>query len=244
MIWSKHLDSPTPVVSNGTNCGTEAGNILYTSVTNSSVLARLYDSEAESTETVFETPFREATVDLNSTEAGPHIFYPKTSTVLESFVYEVTNGNLSRVPLDGYSFAAAVAGDTIIASSRTRSGMDTRQYDIETETTTNLSRVLVPEKCLATGGDLYCASETKDSINYQTLNQWFRGVEKFDDSLWHISETNTELVDIKDFSGRQVDVINGTIGAESSDWYFQNKNDNSLWIYELSRTLVAEESVE
>ncbi len=99
-----------------------------------------------------------------------------------------------------------------------------------------LETALIPDKCIARDESLYCALPKNTTLKYNDIDQWYQGVESFTDNLWLISdEANQELIDITDHTGRNVDVINGLIGNTSDDWYFQNKLDNSLWIYELSR---------
>jgi hypothetical protein len=101
---------------------------------------------------------------------------------------------------------------------------------------------VIPEKCVSSNEKLLCAQPDNRKLQYNSINRWLQGVESYADSLWMIDEEPEILIDITGFSGREVDVINGLVGTLSGDWYFQNKKDSSLWIYELSR-LPAEEVV-
>ena len=219
----------------GTFRFTESGDILYTSVTNSSVVTELYDIETGDTKTVFTTPFREAVVELGATAAGPHIFYPKTSYELEGFVYLVEGGDLTRLPLDGFGLTAELVGDTVVATYRNLSELEAVAFDLATEEVLELETVVLADKCVTTNNTLLCAKQTGKTMRYDVINNWLRGTELFSDSLWELgSEAGVELINIMSQSGRQVDVINGLIGGESGDWYFQNKIDNSLWVYDVA----------
>ncbi len=210
--------------------------LLYTTVNNSSVVARAFDLSSQSSETLFSTPFREAFVDFGSDIDGPHYFWPKTSHLLEGFVYKVSGGSFTRLPVDGFGLSANTFDELVLASYRDGSDLVTTLYNNTLSEPKLLETALIPDKCVASDKSLYCALPKNTTLQYKDIDQWFQGVESFTDNLWLISdESNQELIDITGHSGRNVDVKNGTIGNTSNDWYFQNKLDNTLWIYELSR---------
>jgi len=213
---------------------TEDNNLIYTTITNNSVLGNVFNIKNETTAVIFDTLFREATVILGSTVAGPHYFFPKTNYTFEGFVYRVDEGRLTRLPVDGFGFTANMFGNTILASYRDKSDLVTIIYDQASEEKAELDVALLPDKCVGSDENIYCAIPKNETLRYDSINKWYQGVDLFTDSLWLVGEDGEELIDITNHSGRNVDVVNGEIGEISSDWYFQNKGDHSLWIYELS----------
>ena len=213
----------------------EDDEVLFTTQNNSGISIQTNDLNG-SVDTIFTTPFREAIVILNTDVAGPHYFYPKISYLLEGFVYEYKNGSLNRLPLDGFGLAAGVAGDKVIASFRNQTKLVTEMLDTTDGGVTSLTTPLVPEKCVSVELNTYCAIPGDTTLQYNSINEWLKGTEMFSDNLWRVDTAgNEEMINIVEHSGRGVDVVNGTIGEISQDWYFRNKADDSLWIYELSK---------
>ncbi len=210
-------------------------NLLYTIASNSSLLAIVFDLKDQSHETIFETPFREASVVFGNEDDGPHYFYPKTSYLLEGFVYRADGNVLTRLPIDGFGLTSNVLDDVVLTSYRNQIKLVTTLYDQTENEIIALDEVLLPSKCVSKEDDLYCAVPKNKQLQYDSINKWQQGIESFSDNLWSINDSSVELIDITNHSGRSVDVVNGSIGTLSNDWYFQNKIDNTLWIYELSR---------
>jgi hypothetical protein len=214
---------------------TENDFLLYTTLTNSGVVTNVFDVEEKESEVLFTTPFREAIVLFNSTVAGPHYFLPKTSHLLEGFVYEVSGDTLNRLPLDGFGFSSTLVGENILSTYRDQTRLVSSLYDTQTEELVELPTSIIPEKCVGLEEEVYCAQPENKQLRYNSIDRWLQGVESFADSLWAVGEESEPLINITSFSGREVDVFNGLVGKLSGDWYFQNKKDQSLWIYELSR---------
>ncbi len=98
---------------------------------------------------------------------------------------------------------------------------------------------LLPEKCVddphATS-TLYCAAPFQMQPAMYP-DAWYKGTLALSDALWKIDIANTEATLISNFlseSGREIDVLK--IGADSSGkyLYFINKNDDTLWLYDLT----------
>ena len=95
---------------------------------------------------------------------------------------------------------------------------------------------MLPEKCaFGTNIDVICAHE-KIKIPTGFPDNWYQGTVNFKDSLWRISAEDssaTLLINTESASGRQLDVTDMTLGTNDTNAYFINKNDNTLWTYEL-----------
>lgn len=210
--------------------------LLYTQVGNSSSVVQTYDFETTDSTVVFSTPFRESKIVFGATAEGPHYYYPKTSHLLEGFIYKVTGKKHTRLPITKFGLSAAYVGNNLVITYREGEGVSSVLYDEETDLFTDIVTQVVPEKCLFIE-QLYCAQENSKGLKYNSVDRWMQGVESFSDSLNSIgTQSIDEFVNIENFSGRKVDVVEGVIGRYSKDWYFKNKIDNTLWIYELSRS--------
>lgn len=213
---------------------TKEGTLLYANLTNTSVIGSEFDPINETAKVLFSTPFREASIVFTDSLSGPHYFYPKTSSLLESFVYEILDGKNTRLPADGYALSAAASSNLLLVTKRNQAQLVSDLYQKEGVVPVRLTRSFIPEKCLVST-ELYCAGEKSD-LNYNSTDEWLKGNINFADSLWSVrGDQAVELIDISAFSGRDVDVTNSSLGYESGDWYFKNKLDNTLWIFELSR---------
>lgn len=214
---------------------TDTDEILYTTLANNSTIINAYDPATDINTVVHRTPFREATVLLNKTLNGPHYFYPKIAVSLEGFLYELLDGTLTRLPVDGFNFAAATVADQVIFTHRQGRTIFTELYN-GTPDITELVASDVPQKCVGVETAVFCA-RPEQTIHYDSIVNWLKGSNQFSDDLWLIGDDEDKLIDITNHSGRQVDVLNPMIGPVSTDWYFQNKIDGTLWIYELSRSI-------
>ena len=67
-------------------------------------------------------------------------------------------------------------------------------------------------------------------------NDWYQGDVSFSDNLWKIDLKNhsaNQMVVPEQVAGRAVDITNLGIGNDGKMLYFINKNDNTLWLYEI-----------
>lgn len=215
---------------------TEDDILLYSLVNNNSVTTMSYNPDDQSSDVVFSTPFREVVVDFGTSVDGPHYFWPKPSHLLEGFVYQVTaEGAFKRLPVDGFGLSAAVFEDEVVTSYRDNTRLVTALLNPSLSSPEMTDFALVPEKCVGDSSQLYCAVPKNRTLKYNDIDRWYQGAQVYSDSLWLVDgDISNELIDVASHSGRQVDVINGALGVLSNDWYFQNKQDGSLWVYELS----------
>jgi hypothetical protein len=217
--------------------------VLYTTTTNNSAVASVFMVETQTSEILFSTPFREAVVLFGESVNANHYFLPRTSHLLEGFMYEVIGNTFNRLPLDGFGFTSTLVNTHLISSYRDQSALVSTQYNTETGEIAELATPVIPDKCVSSTDKLFCAQPDNRKLQYNSINRWLQGMESYADSLWVLDKEPEMLINITSFSGREVDVINGLVGKLSGDWYFQNKKDQTLWIYELSR-LPKEEVIE
>ena len=219
---------------------TSDDKVLYTTVAGNVLIAREYTIATNETRTLFTLPFKEATVRFPKKSSGSIYAYPKTAQFLESYVYEINGGVISRLPFSGYALTATGEQNIILITAYQSGTYETSLYD-----TTQKGRQLLPfntiaEKCSFIGdaNTLYCGifSDTTD----ETPIKWYQGILTTTDVLFRINEFGemVSLVDLKETSGRDIDVIHLTGSTDAARLYFVNKLDGTLWIYD--QTIAAE----
>ena len=214
-------------------------NYLFFTVAEASGLeAYAYDLNTLTKSNVFSLPFNEARVEWGDTVSGPHYVYPKATYALQGFLYEVEAGKLTRLPLEGFGFSALVSTSTILFTKISDQTPTSYLYDRKTHQIKNLELAILPEKCLILENTptFVCPLDLVNTLPYQMPDLWYQGDLSFSDSLVQI-DTMTGIsdiiVDILSESGREVDVLKLSYDDVAFEaYYFTNKNDNSLWMYE------------
>lgn len=214
---------------------TSNGDIVYTTTDTNSTLARAYDPQTNSTRTLFTIPFREATVQWGSDSDGPHLVHPHAAATLPGMVYSYTNGVGTRVPVDGFGLSA-VGGDTIIYSTVTGNSYTSTGYTADR--TLPLPITVIPEKCVFSPtltSTAICGATLQDYRN--TLpDSWYRGETVMSDGLWQVrpgSGSASLLSNIQNETGQTVDIINPQFNYDGTRLYFQNKIDQTVWVYDV-----------
>lgn len=103
----------------------------------------------------------------------------------------------------------------------------------------NVSPIIFePHKCILSSTAkyiMYCGYEfTEYGYNYP--NDWYQGARSFSDNIWSVNLFNlsaTQLANPENEVGRVVDITNMETSSDGKVLYFTNKNDNTLWSYEI-----------
>ncbi len=214
-----------------------SNELFYSTEVAQGIAAYSYNLSTGVKKNIFSLPFHEANIQWGTKANGPHYAFPKSSFGLEGFLYEINNGKINRLPLDGFGFSALANKEIVLFTAITNEKPTSFIYNRNTGVKKALNTVVMPEKCSLpeTGVVFYCAHEPID-VPYQFPDDWYKGVLTFKDSLWEMNEkefTSTKLVDTLTESGREIDGINLSTGTSTEALYFINKNDNTLWTYAL-----------
>jgi hypothetical protein len=215
-----------------------SGNdLLYTTKENFGLVAHSHNLKSGSDKVVFSLPFHEATIQWGNEASDNHYLYPKSTYLLDGFLYKVSNGKMSRLPVDGFGLTALTNKDIAIYSVSENAVQKNYIYNYNLNKKTEMPYTFLPEKCIlaVTGTKMICAWESK-KLPTEFPDSWYKGELGFRDSLWVIygdDFSNKLLVDTFKESGREVDITDLSIGSSEKALYFINKNDNTLWMYEL-----------
>ena len=218
---------------------TSDSRILYSVIEGGNTAAKLYNPITNTTQTLFTVPLRDVTIDWHHTATGPHLVYPKTSSLLEGFIYSYTNGALTRLPVSGYGLSAAGSEEYVLVSRTISGELETSAFGTATEINQVLPIDIIPDKCAFPDilPSVAVCGGTLVEITPETSEQWFRGEARTNDQLWEIVSGSSDanlLVDIEPTAGQVVDVINLQFNTFGTALYFQNKIDGTLWMYDFT----------
>lgn len=212
---------------------------LYYSKTSFSSVGKEFFPISNVYETLFTVPFRETTVVWGNTKGNSHYIYPKTAGRLEGFLYKSTNGTLTRTPVDGFGLSA-IANDENIIFSKNNNG-DYRSYVNKSDSINHLTSPInvLPEKCTFDRTIIYTAycAQSVGEFNESYPDTWYAGEVTFADKIWKVNLNSlgaSILIDTQRTTGRNLDIININNSGDGNNLYFQNKLDNSLWLFELN----------
>lgn len=210
----------------------ENGVLRYTTVAGETLTARKYDANTKVTSTLFTLPFKDATVRF----VGDGAFvYPKPAPSLEGYVYEVSGGVLNRLPISGYALNAIADANSILYSATNKGSYTSGVYNITNRKTVPVSFGVISEKCVFVPKreDYFCGIDA--STNSDALFKWYKGATMSTDDLWLIDAASGEttlLVSPQEAAGRAVDVIKPVVSPDGDRYYFINKLDNTLWVFD------------
>ena len=209
---------------------TKNNKLLYAVQRQHTIDVYSYDFVNDTNTNLFTIPFREASIVWGTTLNDTHYFYPKSAALLEGFVYAADSTTVRRIAIDGYGLSLAGNSTALIWSKKDREEYTSYKYFLDSST--ELPLTVIPEKCTAVDTRLLCAADKDSQMNYTILDRWNKGLVDFTDTLYIIDGESVEtLIDTEKETGRTVDVFKPEIGLHTNDWYFNNKVDQSLWMY-------------
>lgn len=100
-------------------------------------------------------------------------------------------------------------------------------------TQNELSPNTFPEKCVWANTKLfvYCGVP-KSQLNSNSLYSWYKGEVSYSDTIWEYnitSNTARQMTDLKDLSGRDIDISEISINQNDTLLLIESKIDGSLW---------------
>lgn len=188
---------------------------------------------------LFTVPFFEASFQWGTSSDSSHYVYNRPSYTLEGYLYRFTAGKMGRVPVDGFGLTVFDTPEHIGYIEVTDFKPKGYIYNKVTDSRGESPVLMLPEKCTYSKFSIdlaWCAYEMT-TLPLEFPDYWYKGTTSFKDTIWEINLTTlqaTPLVNtLTETSGREIDIMNMSIGDSESGLYFINKNDNTLWMYEL-----------
>lgn len=217
---------------------TTTGELMLAEKTQSGVSVTTRNLATGSSRPIFTVPFREAVIVWGNTSSDTHYVYPKPSRLLEGFVYAVRQGELERLPIEGEGLTALGDNNGVVYSTRTNNQYSSYYLNTTTKEVTSFPLVALPEKCAAGATSnqiIYCATSFGTPTD-QLPDSWYQGILSVSDHIWEIvtiSGSSQLLVAPNIEVGRALDIQHLVLDSTYSVLYFTNKNDNTLWLYEI-----------
>jgi hypothetical protein len=216
---------------------TAENTFVYAAPAGNSLIVRAYNPSANTVAELFQIPFRDATIAWGTTEAGPHYVYPQTTSRLEGYVYSYTDGVAARESASGFGLSAVGSSAGYIFSEVQNGEYNTYATNKPNNETDTAPLTIIPEKCVFAQTDAAVAicGIALTEYPFQMPDPWYKGEVRTSDDLWEYSLTSQSaslLISPENATGRQLDIIRPQFGINDANLYFQNKIDQTLWIYE------------
>jgi hypothetical protein len=214
------------------------GNILYSEYSSAGILGREYNTATGVSKTLFSVPFQSAAIVWSKDSTTPTYVYTKPTAKLTGFLYRIANGVIVREQVSGGGLMALANDMYVVHTITTTRGPISYVTDRATGKSNSLPIVAQPDKCAFTPDNsdmLYCGYE-ENKLTYDFPDNWFKGLVSFSDTLWEIDLKKglaAKLIDTEKETGRELDSIGMNMSDQNKVLYFINKNDNTLWMYEI-----------
>jgi hypothetical protein len=143
----------------------------------------------------------------------------------------------TREPASGYGLSVVGSSDTYLYSEVQDGQYTTYATNRLTNETYAAPLTIIPEKCAFTKTDATIAICGVALTEFSPLmpDPWYQGEVQMDDSLWEYNidaQAASILVSPESVTGRQLDIVHPQFGIKDTNLYFQNKVDQTLWVYE------------
>lgn len=213
--------------------------LVFITATSTGLLNTVYNLKTSKEKNLFTVPFYEATMQWGTSSTDSHYVYTKPSYLLEGYAYKFSKGTMSRVPVSGFGLIA-FNSPTHIAYTKIQNLIPRSSlYSKISDSRIDSPIIIVPDKCTASSkntSSIWCAVES-NTMPVEFPDNWYRGKISFKDTIWQVDlltgQANSVVNTLSESGGRELDIINMTVGGSERALYFINKNDNTLWMYEL-----------
>jgi hypothetical protein len=140
--------------------------------------------------------------------------------------------------INGLTTLANPTGTKVLYSYASPRGTETALYDVATRSTILLSFSTLAEKCVWSKIDTmiaYCGVPYDFEFGAYP-EDWYQGSASFNDNLWRVDASTGSasiILDREGFEGNSFDMTNLQLSPDESFLYFINKQDLTLWSYDL-----------
>ena len=216
----------------------DENELLYTETTRIGTEGKAMNLQTKISRALFTVPFQAVTMIWSTSSTTPHYAYPKAAARLYGYLYAIKNGTIVRLPASGGGLVAEVNSKYAAYTKLEGTEPASYLYDSTTQKTSPSPILIEPSKCVFSPLDLntlYCGHELT-TYSYDFPDDWYRGTRSFSDRIWQVDlgvKSATQIVSPPQVAGRDIDLINMNIASDAKMLYFMNKNDNTLWLYEI-----------
>ncbi len=195
---------------------------------------------------VFNSQFHEWLVSWPSAQTVVLNTKPSGTAPGYAYIFNTKTRALSKLVgnRDGLTTLVSPDGNNVLVGESPLATIKLSVLNRQTGIIKDLFVRTFPEKCVWSKKDknvVYCA--IPDDISYGVYpDAWYIGTISFSDSLWKIDIGTGEirqLVQPATKIGQSLDMVNLTLSKKEDFVTFQDKNDLSLWSYQLVKPIIA-----
>jgi hypothetical protein len=210
-------------------------NILYMLPTAKGVAGMTMKTDGSAKKQIFSSAFTEWLLDWPKTGA---VTTTKAAASVPGYVYSVTSaGVFTKLlgPVNGLTTKISPDGKTILYSVSKNGSMSLRIRRLKDNTDSDTGLATLPEKCgwNAASTLAYCGAGTAVPAG-EYPEAWYQGSAHFNDALWKVDAATGTTTEINTGEGNYLDVTNVTLDSKEKYLFFINKNDSSLWSFDLT----------
>lgn len=202
-------------------------------------VASLMHTDGTRASTLFSSPLSSLRVLFGGTSQYFAFTKPAQSLLGDLFLIDKAGG-FSRLagPLPGLVALASPSGKEVLVSYAADGVMHMELVNTATRAVTALPVATIADKCAWAADDsaVYCGIPTAPSKEYSYPDDWYQGAIPFNDRIWRISVASRYAQLVLDFSSADAGLLDATALATNQAGtvlVFVNKNDGSLWSYQL-----------
>lgn len=171
-----------------------------------------------------------------------YLAFTKPSATLSGDAFLVgSTGHFFRVagPLNGLVALASPTGKWLLVSyTSDANAMQMELVNTVTGDTIPLPVGTIADKCVWTADEatIYCGVPVSPSSDNVYPDDWYQGVVHFSDRIWKIDVSGRYAQLVLDFPSETKDVLDAeslSVNPSNTELIFVNKNDGSLWGYQL-----------
>lgn len=214
---------------------TDGKNILFLLPTDMGVAGMTMKTDGTAKKQVFSSSFSEWLLDWPSTGA---VVTTKASMNVPGYAYSVSGtGGLNKIigDINGLTTKVSPDGKNILYSMTKGENMDLHIKQVKSGADVDTGLATLPEKCAwnTAGTLIYCGAGTAVAAG-EYPDSWYQGSAHFNDALWKIDAATGITTELNDGEGNYIDALNMTLDQKEQYLFFINKNDASLWSFDLA----------
>lgn len=202
-------------------------------------IASLSRTDGTQAKEVFTTPLSALRVSFAGKNQYLAFTKPSATVPGSAFLIDST-GYFSRIagPLQGLVAKASPSGKWALVSYSNNGTMQMVLINTATGESLTLPVATIADKCVWTADDsaIYCGIPMDPSTNFNYPDDWYQGAVSFTDRIWKIQVSGRYAQFVLDFTKETKESLDAdalAIDPLNTVLVFMNKNDSSLWSYQL-----------
>ncbi len=208
---------------------------LFYTLTDQNTIGYLYDYTTNSQKEVFTVPFLSVRAEVVN---GTYYISNRHAPELLGTIYETDGVNFTSLLPQTFGFEGGMTPYWLLYSNTNNNKYQSYAVLQSNKNTYTLAVPYIPSKCAVSRTTFYrmwCGAPISQ-ISETYLKEWYQGTTRSQDGLWQVDISNESagfLADPQSLVGRELDVTALQTNYTEDGLFFINKNDDTLWYYDL-----------